>query len=439
MNQLTKILHSDDRKVVLKRASFTIFLIFSCLIGPNFSISILGIQISIYRFALVLAILFFFNSSIKQLFKFRNSNGFIYVIFLFFWFVYSLFTGLWVKDYFSWLKYLSFLGSGFIITSLIFSNINNTNTFISIIRVVVVLAGFLGVLGIYESLTGNYYFLDESSLEWYRDSSLLQKATNFREPITVFANPNNYALFLYYAVAYTFLLIFLEKNFFIKYIYILILSICIFSIFITLSRSVFLGLIIFCSSLLFLLIQKGSIRIKKRALKIALLIFAFLFFLLLKYAYFIYDLIVFDISSDGGSDYLRQNLIYNGFTFLYESFFLGIGLGNIEFYMKFKSIYDVGSITNIHNWWMELLVSSGVFIFSYFLFLFLITFFKSINRINFRLSEDLFWINCIFASLQLGFIIASIGPSSLIGCEWFWPLLALSFKAPYFSEKIISK
>jgi teichuronic acid biosynthesis protein TuaE len=439
MSQLTKILLSDDRKLTIKRASFTIFLLFSCLIGPNFSIPIFGIQISIYRFALVLAILFFFNSSIKQLFKFRNSNGFIYVIFLFLWFVYSLFTGLWVRDYFSWLKYLSFLGSGFIITLLIFSNINNSNLFISIIRVVVVLAGFLGILGIYESLTGNYFFLDESSLEWYRDSSLLQKVTNFREPITVFANPNNYALFLYYAVSYTFLLIFIEKKTYIKYIYIIILSICIFSIFITLSRSVFLGLIIFGATLLYLLIKKGPFNIKKRALQLSLIIFTILFFLLLKYAYFIDDLFVFDTLSDGGSDYLRQNLIYNGFIFLYESFFLGIGLGNIEFYMKFKNVYDVGSITNIHNWWMELLVSSGIIIFLYFLFLFLKTLSKSIKRINFNLSEDSFWINCVFASIQLGFIIASIGPSSLIGCEWFWPLLALSFKAPYLSYKIVNK
>ena len=293
---------------------------------------------------------------------------------------------------------------------------------------VVLLAGVLSLLGIYESLTGNYYFLDSNSLEWYRDTSLLQKVTNFREPITVFANPNNFALFLFYSVAFTLLLIFREKKKYLKYFYISILIICLFSIIITLSRSAVLGLTIFSLSLLYFLLRKGTIKIKQSVIKASIFIFVFLLYFFLNNADFIVDIFVFDISSDGSSDYLRQNLIFNGFAFLYDSLFLGVGLGNIEFYMKFKSLYDVGTITNIHFWWMEILVSSGIFIFLFYLFIYLKTFVKSVNKINLNLSDDLFWINVVFASLQLGFIFASIGPSSLIGCEWFWPLLDLTYK-----------
>jgi len=439
MNDQNKMFFDDKRKFLLKRSSFTIFLIFSCLIGPNFSLTIFGIQLSLYRFALVIALIIFFNSSIKQLFKHKKTNGIIFIYFLFVWFLYSLINFLWISDYASWSKYLAFLGSGFIVSFLIIANINSSNLFIAIIKMVVILAGLLGLLGIYESLTGNYYFLDSNSLEWYRDTSLLQKVTNFREPITVFANPNNYALFLFYTVAFTAMLIFREKKKYVKFLYISILIICLFSIIITLSRSAVLGLIIFSLSLLYFLFKKGTIKIKKSVIKTSIFILIVLFYFILHNANFIDDIFVFDISSDGSSDYLRQNLIFNGFSFLYNSLFLGVGLGNIEFYMKFKSLYDVGTITNIHNWWMEILVSSGIFIFLFYLFIYLNTFIKSVKNINFNLSEDLFWINSVFASLQLGFIFASIGPSSLIGCEWFWPLLALTYKVPYLSDNLVNK
>ena len=164
MNKKKEILLDDNQKIILKRSTFTIFLIFSCLIGPNFSLSIFGVQLSLYRFALLIALIIFFNSSIKQLFKHKNTNGIIFIYFLFSWLLYSTFNFLWISDYSSWLKYLAFLGSGFIVSFLVFANINSSNLFIAIIKMVVLLAGVLSLLGIYESLTGNYYFFSVKTL-----------------------------------------------------------------------------------------------------------------------------------------------------------------------------------------------------------------------------------------------------------------------------------
>ncbi|SFS33837.1 O-antigen ligase family protein [Marininema halotolerans] len=58
---------------------------------------------------------------------------------------------------------------------------------------------------------------------------------------------------------------------------------------------------------------------------------------------------------------IRKNLILHGLHFLKDSHYMGVGAGNIEFYMKDAS--GVGTKVNMHNWWVEILVNFGVPIF----------------------------------------------------------------------------
>jgi len=58
-----------------------------------------------------------------------------------------------------------------------------------------------------------------------------------------------------------------------------------------------------------------------------------------------------------------MNLIRNGLVFLSSTFGFGVGAGNIEYWMEHNPVYNTSSITNMHNWWIEILVAYGVIIF----------------------------------------------------------------------------
>ena len=83
------------------------------------------------------------------------------------------------------------------------------------------------------------------------------------------------------------------------------------------------------------------------------------------------------------SDIIRLNLIKSGWDFLTETCFMGVGAGNIEYWMANKShIYMMG-YTNMHNWYMEILVGYGIIVFT----LFLIMVVKMIKKLVLYMSK----------------------------------------------------
>lgn len=346
---------------------------------------------------------------------------------------------MWAIDHLSWIKYVFFLVSALLFTILIFANINDYNSFITAIRIIVILSVCLSVLAFYESVTGNYYFLDANSLEWYQNYSLLQKVSVFREPITVFGNPNNYALFLFFSFGFTLFLLIIEKKKLVKLLYAIFLFTTVFLVLITLSRSALMGIGLFLIFMIFISLRNGSKALKYRALMVLFIVGLFAGSLLIKYSYFVEGFFLLDFGTEGTSDSIRSNLIKNGFQILQNTFYFGTGLGNVEAHMsKFRG-HDVSNIVNLHNMWMEILVSSGVIIFLLFISLFIKNFFQLINKNKLKANPQCFWIKSVFASLSVGFVVSSIGPSSLIGCEWFWPILALLFKCSQLKDSVNEK
>jgi teichuronic acid biosynthesis protein TuaE len=413
---------------------FTFFAILACTLGVNFSIKLGGIQLSLYRLILIMTFLLFLIPAYNKIKRIQDHNGFLFIKFLFFWLLYSLFTGFWVADYLAWLKNVSFLTSGLIISMLIIANIDTINSFIKAIKIVVFISMALSFLAFFESLTGNYYFLDEDYLEWYSDYSLLSKVSIFREPVTLFGNPNNYGLFLFYSFCFTLFLFFIETRKSLKILYSLFLIVTLFLVVITLSRSSLFGIVIVILFTLIMILFRGTASARNTTLFILFILGVIATQFILSYSYFFDGLFMLEFGTDGTSDSIRASLILNGLEILKNTFFLGSGLGNVEHYMEMKRNLDLGGIVNLHNWWMEILVSSGVLVFLIYIFIYIRNIFILFKKIKLLNGIHIFWLNCIFTGLSLGFIISSIGPSSLIGCEWLWPLMALTYKCSSINE-----
>ena len=413
-------------KISITLKSYTFLLLATALLGVHIlSIDLGFIQLSPYRVLLILAPFVFLNvkkRTIKQLIQSKNYG---YFAFMLFWVVYSFLPIIWIKDFSAWAKMYIFLLSGFITTWYIGLYFTSKNDIINALKVVELLSVVFGTIALYEIFTGNYLFLNEGSLGYYQERSQLISTIGYRVPISVFSNPNNYSLFLLFSVFGSLGLSKTKKTKPGRLFSLVLTLFFIFLLIATQSRAGFIGLILGFTAYGFILIKRTN---AKNFWKIILLFVGALFFAIpwLNDNFEMFEsLITFNLNASAGSDAIRLNLIRNGFVFLINTFFLGVGLGNIEYYMANYGIFSTSGITNIHNWWMEILVSSGIFVFVFYIYVYL----KNMKRLyKFSLlnfDKKMQHLSTIFLSFWVGFFVASIGASSLMYNEWIWPVMAI--------------
>jgi teichuronic acid biosynthesis protein TuaE len=121
-----------------------------------------------------------------------------------------------------------------------------------------------------------------------------------------------------------------------------------------------------------------------------------------------------------GSEFIRLNLLRNGLRFFIETFGFGTGAGNIEYWMVHKAKFYVGGVELIHNWWAEILVGYGLFVFIGYVIVYIRmaialyhSYLKSNDKFFMSTSLSLF---CVMSA----FSISAVSSSSNISAEWLW-------------------
>ena len=122
----------------------------------------------------------------------------------------------------------------------------------------------------------------------------------------------------------------------------------------------------------------------------------------------------------------RMNLAKNGLRFLLSTWGFGVGAGNVEFWMKTKGQFDTGNKINIHNWFLEVLVNYGVFIFVGYLIFFAGIAYKVFTLINQHKDDQIMKVLGVsILGVMIGFIFASISPSSIMAYRPHWMIYAI--------------
>lgn len=127
------------------------------------------------------------------------------------------------------------------------------------------------------------------------------------------------------------------------------------------------------------------------------------------------------------SNNVRINLILNGLEFFKSSPIIGLGAGNLDYYLATDAIYPTNGITKMHNLYMEILVTYGIFVFVAYLIFYCGMCFKLLkvwsnskitidNKINI-LTLLVFWTN---------FAFSCISSSSNFSKEWIWVLIGIT-------------
>lgn len=356
-------------------------------------------KVSLYRLLVLLFFLIvFYAIGSKRVKIIYNKQAQFSIFFLCIWLAWSYFTVLWCVDVHGWLKNSYYTTTGILLCLLLPAVLKNKSHIMIAYGIFVsgILIQFL--LGAYEAWTS--HLIINTNDRW------------IGFPIVFHHNTNDLSTF-FYVGGVTFLAIaFFSKKFFIRLFLLIIASLMGFLIFKAGSRANLIG---FITSVIFIIVVRFRREMTESRQRVVLSLIA-LFFL----GFFLWKVFGLNINFYGtsNSDSIRLNLLRNSIDLLNQSNWLGIGGGQIQYYMMNFGKYDTHGIIDMHNWWAEILLSYGILIFV----LYVIFYFRLVLTFFRYVSSPLCFI---FAAILCGMTVSCISSSSLTNLEGFWVFQAL--------------
>lgn len=376
--------------------------------------SVGGWSVTSFRLAyIVILLLFVLKKTLGSKIVFYYRKNAYSVKFLCFWIFWGLCTILWVQDMSNWVRQLTYVVTGFFGAIFCVNVLRNKEDVLNAMKAIqwgIVVQIFLGWN---EVLWKRYYFILDpvEVMTWSRGL--------FGNPVGSQANTNDYATLMYLGVFISAILIYHCKGIW-RWFYGGCLLSEIVLLIMTTSRANYLGLALAVTLVLFLL--------NKRRLLLYVLVITItssaIVYLSSILGIDIFDTIESNLTFEEGED-VRVNLILNGFYFLFRTFGIGVGPGQIESWMATESIFYHGRILAMHNYWMEIMVSYGIIVFVGF-----ILFYYRIWRDMVREAAQYILVcdkilPMAIAAMMFGWVISAVSASSIIRYDWLWAFWAI--------------
>ncbi|MFC1870796.1 O-antigen ligase family protein [Chloroflexota bacterium] len=349
-----------------------------------------------------------------------------YLMFLGFWLIYSILSLAWAADKVNAVRDIVFLLMGISVIFFVvfyFSNLKDLKR-LHILWLLILLA-FIGI-GLWEHVSGSHLSI----------SHLVNSPDRFRSaPTGVFHNQNDYATYLALSIPFVLTIVRYNRRLTVRFLGIIMLISALYLILITFSRAnylaIFLGVAFW-----FLFLLKVNAKIK-----IMMLTGMVVLFLLVISPGLIQDVLrIINVQlgsltaqvtteSELSSIAIRLNLIRDSLIFMINSGGFGVGAGNAEYYMANLQAYNTKGITSVHNWWIEILVNYGIFVFMGYV-LFYLGLLANLYKVRSKLRNAPEKMIC--EALVVGLVIfpfASISASSIMALEpqWIFFAFALGF------------
>ncbi|WP_226682038.1 teichuronic acid biosynthesis protein TuaE [Sutcliffiella horikoshii] len=341
------------------------------------------------------------------------------LLFFVFWLYYALFTLLWAKSVNDGIKYISILVMGIFLLFVVTLFINNVNRLTVFFYIWVSMSIFLMLIGYVNNL-----------FEFQLPSSTLYDGPEYKAhyPTAVFFNQNDFATFLSITLFFFLSLIRNGKSLSVKIVGIVLSLGALHLIMLTDSRASQLAAVAGVGLYLFLL---SSTYIKKWLLimgSVGTALFIAIFYSKLweKISSLFFSPTIRDFSAALPSNEGRANLMRNALYFTFDSFGLGIGAGNAEYYMENYSIFDTDEVVNIHFWFLEILTNFGIIVFLGYITLYAYLMYKLYQYYQRGLTNNYkLFVEALLVSLG-AFVFSSISPSSVANLYFHWVLFAFA-------------
>lgn len=407
----------------LKELSIYAFVIASFFGSAILSIKVGPISIFPYRILLPIILFLFLIKLIftNDTFRFNEVKVKPILLFYIIWALYGTFSLVWAQSFTQGVRGVVFLWSGIFFILLFLFLMKRGENFRDLFYIwIIVLVCMIGI-GLWNHFTLNH--LPVSRM--YNAPAYIR-----HRPTGVFTNENDYASYLALSIFIVLSFVRYVRVIALKLIGLALLLASIYLLLVTSSRANLLALII--GGVFWFLFTTSRLEKKKILFfgVFGLMTFSILYFpkvesLYREIEHQILSIFIVPDTPDTSMD-IRANLIKNAIYFFGNSFGFGVGAGNAETYMRTGAIYPTFGTLNVHNWWIEIMLNYGAFIFVGYVLVYIglivqlyKVFKKSVNRIDKMISEGL----CI--SL-ISFSFASISPSSIMTLNYVWILFALA-------------
>ena len=377
----------------MKRLIGSILIIYTAMQSTPFYSSNLFVYVGLYILSIVLLLL---CGDIIA----KNSY---FTAFSVFWLIYGLVSIVWAVDMYLWFRNSAILLL-MTLSIIIFTNIlDSKENLIYFSKVWAITIGIASLVGWYEVVFNNYHFTISDNIAKYADKNW---------PLFSFLNVNDFSTYLTISLPIVLLWIKNEDRKSSRRLgYVIFLSSLLLIIYV-ISRANLLAIAVGIAVLLML--KKAKFIIKNKY-ELAFIFILVLIVLVITFSIGIVDKFIESFTyEDMRSDLLRVNLIKNGLRYLKDSNYLGIGAGNLEYYLPNFQYINTYGMKYIHNWWAEVLVNFGVAV-----FIFYVIFWIKILLLNIRLSfSKCNNINRYISMAVVVFFIAVISPSSILLMKW---------------------
>jgi teichuronic acid biosynthesis protein TuaE len=348
----------------------------------------------------------------------------LYILFYVLWVFYALLSFLWAVSKTDCLRHCFFLLIGLSIILLTLYNFNSAQRLNSLYIFWIIMVICLIGVGVWENLSSHHLPNSHVLPQYGFIHPLLM-----RIPSGVYTNPNDYATFLCLTAPFSYTLLRYSRNIFYKAAGGLLIVIAIYFIIYTSSRANMIAFLLESGVVFLLAIKNKNYRFLRRAFLLIIVAVVIFFFMARLSNIFIGKYLrklpteFHNLITGDESIHARKNLIRNGYVFLKDSAFFGVGAGNNEWYQGHMGVYGTLGITSMHNWWMELMVDYGVIIFLLYCALYLSLLRELYKATKSEVSIIGISAESLFISL-VGFSIASISSSSIFGDRTIWFLFA---------------
>ncbi|WP_170843821.1 O-antigen ligase family protein [Mesobacillus persicus] len=274
-------------------------------------------------------------------------------------------------------------------------------------------------------------FWNHFSLQHLPVSRLYDAAAYVRHrPTAVFTNENDYASYLALSFFFALGVLHRSKYIIIKFFSGFLLISCLYQILVSSSRANLLALLIGGAIWFLFFTSKREKRFLLFFGGFSFIIASLLFpdRILSAYSEVISQFSSFFVPADyaDASNDIRINLLKNTLLFIANSVGMGIGAGNVESYIEKYALFPTAGTLNVHNWWAEVFLHYGFFVFVGYLLVYLWLMVK-LYRI---FKESITWEDKLIAqslcTSLVAFSVASISPSSLMTLNYAWILFALA-------------
>jgi teichuronic acid biosynthesis protein TuaE len=137
-----------------------------------------------------------------------------------------------------------------------------------------------------------------------------------------------------------------------------------------------------------------------------------------------FDTLSSEIAAGAGSGGSRIKLVVNGLTALRNTYFVGVGPGNAEYHLQ--RMPGTEAVYNLHNWWMEVLVNGGIFVFAGYLFFYAALLYGLLQVAVKAQGEILAYAGTSLFAALVGYTFGALSPSSAIHFTPMWIHFGLS-------------